>query len=136
MVRYVRVRFKLPDIPLPEPVVQTKPETINEYAESLRLSSSTATYQTLTWRSGFTGTLEGVTVFTNAIDAGDYWTLSFKGRIIREKSFPVANTAIKEDYALPVEAGDTLVLNYYSQGTTAKKIDLTPRVRYRGEGLG
>ena len=77
-----------------------------------------------------------MTVFTNAIDAGDYWTLSFKGRIIREKSFPVANTAIKEDYALPVEAGDTLVLNYYSQGTTAKKIDLTPRVRYRGEGLG
>jgi hypothetical protein len=134
-MRWIKVRVPVPIPTDAQPGVPTKPELINEYSETIRLNSSTSTLQTITFRSGFNGTLESVIVFTDKIDAGDYWMLTLRGAKIREKAYPVANTGIAETNARPIEAGDRLVLYYYSQGTTVKNIDLTPRIRYRGEGL-
>jgi hypothetical protein len=119
-----------------EEAVPVQRAPTNEYSETLRLPIAGIGTQTLTWRSGFTGTLEEVSIFNDNVDSGDYWRLSLNGRIIREKAYPVPNTALTELRSRPIEAGDTIVLTYYSQGITAKNIDFTPKVSYIGEGLG
>jgi hypothetical protein len=131
------VKVQVPVIVRPaEPAVEVKKEKVNEYSETVRLSISTVGLQTLTWRSGFTGTLEEVSVFNDIVDAGDYWNLMLNGRVIREKAYPVPNTALTESRSRPIEAGDTILLTYHSQGITAKNIDFTPKISYYGEGLG
>jgi hypothetical protein len=112
------------------PTVQTTPAKYLAYDESIRLSLSTMGQSTGTFRSGKTGLLVGVTVFASAVDLGDTYSITLKGRALKSSIYPVANFAQAEGFEEPVEAGDTLMIIYNSQGTTVKTIDFTPRIKY------
>ncbi len=112
------------------PLIETRPQPLHDYDETLRLTISTISLQSAEFRSGFTGWLIGVTIFTDAIDTNDTMRVTLNGRDLKQSIRPKANFSIEEDFQEEINRNDRVVLVYQSTGTTTKNIDFTPRVRY------
>jgi hypothetical protein len=125
----IRVILPAPD-PVQPPLIRTDHVEYLTYDETVRLPISTPGLNVARWRSGKYGRLMGVTVFAGAIDTGDFYSITLNGRALKSNIYPVAGFSQEEDFNEPIYAGDTVALNYNSQGTTAKNIDFTPRVKY------
>ncbi len=111
-------------------LVETRPQALQDYDETIRLTLNSATSKSVEFRSGVRGWLIGITIFVDAVDNGDNMRVTLNGRDLKQNIQPRANFSIEEDFFEQVDMNDRIVLYYQSKGSTSKSIDFTPRVRF------